>query len=75
MTTPATGDDADPGAADVALMQSPGFWVVVRYAIVLGVVLAFASLGFLAAVTFGTNLWFTFPPTSAGSAAARGGWR
>ena len=61
MTTPATDEDADPGAADVALMQSPGFWVVVRYAIVLGVVLAFASLGFLAAVTFGTNLWFTIP--------------
>ena len=61
MTTPATDEDADPGAADVALMQSPGFWVVVRYAIVLGVVLAFASLAFLAAVTFGTNLWFTIP--------------
>ena len=40
---------------------SPGFWVIVRYAILFGVVLAFAALAFLALVTFGTKLWFTLP--------------
>jgi len=61
MSTPATGGDPPPGPEQVALMRSPGFWVIVRYAILFGVVLAFAALAFLALVTFGTKLWFTLP--------------
>ena len=47
MSTRATGGDPPPGPADVALMQSPGFWLIVRHAILFGVVLAFAALAFL----------------------------
>jgi H+/Cl- antiporter ClcA len=61
MSTRATGGDPPPGPDQVALVQSPGFWVIVRYAILFGVVLAFAALAFLALVTFGTKLWFTLP--------------
>ncbi len=42
-------------------MRSPGFWVIVRYAIVFGVVLGFAGLAFLGLVEHGTDLWFTLP--------------
>jgi chloride channel protein, CIC family len=61
MRTRATGEDSPPGSDDVALMRSPGFWVIVRYAVVFGVVLAFAALAFLALVEHGTDLWFTLP--------------
>ena len=61
MSTRATGGDPPPGRDHVALMQSPGFWVIVRYAFLFGVVLAFAALAFLTVVTFGTNLWFSLP--------------
>ena len=40
-----TGQESPPGPESVALMRSPGFWVIVRYAAVLGVVLAFAGIG------------------------------
>ncbi len=50
-------DDSDP----VALMRSPGFWVLMRYAALFGVVLAFAALAFLGLVKSGTKLWFTLP--------------
>ena len=61
MTTPATGADPRPTPDDVALIRSPAFWVTVRYAVLFGVVLAFAALVFLGLVTFGTKLWFTLP--------------
>ena len=61
MSTRASGGDPPPGPGQVALVRSPGFWVIVRYAILFGVVLAFAALAFLALVKFGTNLWFTLP--------------
>ena len=61
MSTRATGEDSHPGPDDVALMRSPGFWVIVRYAVLFGVVLAFAALAFLGLVKVGTNLWFTLP--------------
>ena len=61
MSTRATGNDSHPGSDNVAMMRSPGFWVIVRYAILLGVVLAFAGLAFLGLVKGGTNLWFTLP--------------
>jgi H+/Cl- antiporter ClcA len=61
MRTRATGEESHPGSDDVALTRSPGFWVIVRYAIVFGVVLAFAGLAFLGLVKGGTDLWFTLP--------------
>ena len=45
----------------VALNRSPGFWSIVLYAFLFGVILAFAGLAFLGLVTGGTNLWFTLP--------------
>ncbi len=61
MSTRATGEDSHPGSDNVALTRSPGFWVIVRYAIVFGVVLAFVGLAFLGLVKGGTDLWFTLP--------------
>ena len=45
----------------MALTRSPGFWRLMGYAALFGVVLAFASLAFLGLVKGGTNLWFTLP--------------
>ena len=61
MTTTATNHDSDRGAPQVALMQTPGFWIVVGYAVLFGVVLAVASLAFLTLMRVLTNLWFTLP--------------
>ena len=61
MSTRATGEGPDPGSDDVALTQSPGFWPIMRLAILFGVVLAFAALAFLGLVKGGTKLWFTLP--------------
>ena len=61
MSTRATGEDSHPGSDNVALTRSPGFWVIVRHAILFGVVLAFAGLAFLGLVEGGTDLWFTLP--------------
>ena len=54
---------AEPGSGPgfVPLARSPGFWAVIGYAVVFGVVLAFAALAFLGLVKGGTNLWFTLP--------------
>src|SRR5947209_18798377 len=58
---PRTGE-APSGDSDlVALTKSPGFWVIVRYAALFGVMLAFAALAFLGLVKRGTKLWFTLP--------------
>ena len=51
----------DSPADDLALTQSPGFWLIVRHAILFGVVLAFVALAFLGLVQGGTDLWFTLP--------------
>ncbi len=61
MIEPAAGDGPPPGIDHSALTQSPEFWVIVRHAILFGVVLAFAGLAFLGAVKFGSSLWFTLP--------------
>ena len=54
--------EGPPSAPDfVALTRSPGFWVIMRYAPLFGVVLAFAALAFLGLVKDGTKLWFTLP--------------
>jgi H+/Cl- antiporter ClcA len=45
----------------VALNRSPGFWSIVLYALVFGVILAFVGLAFLGLVSGGTDLWFTLP--------------
>src|SRR5215510_9128851 len=55
-------DDRPSADSDfVALTRSPGFWVIVRYAALFGVVLAFAALAFLGLLKGGTKLWFTLP--------------
>jgi chloride channel protein, CIC family len=45
----------------VALDRSRGFWAVIGYAVVFGLVLAFAALAFLGLLKGGTKLWFTLP--------------
>ena len=56
-----SGQGSQPGSDVVALTRSPGFWRLMGYAALFGVVLAFASLAFLGLVKGGTNLWFTLP--------------
>ena len=59
---PAGADGQAPsGPGLVALNRSPGFWATIGYAVVFGVVLAFAALAFLGLIKGGTNLWFTLP--------------
>ena len=53
--------EGPPGSDVVSLTRSPGFWVVMRYAALFGVVLAFAALAYLGLIKGGTNLWFTLP--------------
>jgi H+/Cl- antiporter ClcA len=55
------GGEPSPNADLVSLTRSPGFWIVMRYAVIFGVLLAFGSLAFLALLDGGTNLWFTLP--------------
>jgi len=71
---PGAGEGSQPGSDVVALTRSPGFWVIMRYAALFGVVLAFAALAFLGLVKGGTNLWFTLPKTRAGWTGICGGW-
>src|SRR5215471_1463917 len=55
-------DDRPSADSDfVALTRSPGFWVIMRDAAVLGVVLAFAALAFLGLLKGGVKVWFTLP--------------
>ena len=60
MSTRTTGEDPQPRSDDVALTRSPGFWLLVRDAVLFGVVLAFVALAFLGLVNAG-NFWFTLP--------------
>ena len=67
MTTgsrPGPPEGSQSGPDGVPLAQSPGFWRLMGYAALFGVVLAFASLAFLGLVKGGTKLWFTLPKTS-----------
>ena len=45
----------------VPLTRSPGFWAMIGWAGLFGVVLAFGALAFLALLKHGTKLWFTLP--------------
>jgi H+/Cl- antiporter ClcA len=58
---PGADGQAPSGPGFVALNRSPGFWATIGYAVVFGVVLAFAALAFLGLIKGGTNLWFTLP--------------
>lgn len=62
--TPGSGASSAQGSASgsdfVALNRSPGFWPIVGYAVLLGLVLAFAALAFLGLLDGGNN-WFTLP--------------
>jgi H+/Cl- antiporter ClcA len=53
------GPESGPGF--VPLDRSRGFWAIIGYAVVFGLVLAFAGLAFLGLVKGGTKLWFTLP--------------
>jgi len=69
VTPPASSDGGDreapspSSAAAVALNRSPGFWMLMGYAVVFGVVIAFAALIFVGLMKAGTNAWFTLPKT------------
>lgn len=52
---PGSGDGAQAGAGVVALSKSPGFWRLMGYAALFGVVLAFAALTFLGLVKGGSG--------------------
>ncbi len=58
---PSSGEEPLSGSDVVALTRSPGFWLLMRYAALFGVALAFAGLAFLGLVKGGTDLWFTLP--------------
>jgi H+/Cl- antiporter ClcA len=52
----------EPGSGSfVPLDRSPGFWAIVGYAVLSGLVLAVAALAFLGLLKGGTKLWFTLP--------------
>jgi chloride channel protein, CIC family len=56
-----SGEEPGTGPGFVALDRSRGFWTVIGYAVVFGLVLAFAALVFLGLLKGGTKLWFTLP--------------
>ena len=56
-----SGEEPGSGPGFVALDRSRGFWAVIGYAAVFGVVLAVAGLAFLGLVKGGARLWFTLP--------------
>jgi len=55
------GGSPSSGSDFVALTRSPGFWTTIGYAVLSGIVLAFAALAFLGLVTGGSKLWFELP--------------
>ena len=60
MTNVSQPPDDRSGAGFEPLTHSPGFWLVQRYALMLGVILAFGSLAFLGVVKHGGK-WFDLP--------------
>ena len=54
-------EEEGSGSAFVEFDRSRGFWTVVGYAVLFGLVLAVAALAFLGLVKGGANLWFTLP--------------
>jgi H+/Cl- antiporter ClcA len=61
--SPQSSPDEGPGsgAGFVALDRSRGFWTIIGYAVLFGLVLALAGLAFLGLVKGGGKLWFTLP--------------
>src|SRR5499427_5643335 len=55
------GEERGSGLGFVPLARSRGFWTMIGYAVVIGLVLAFAALAFLGLLKGGTKLWFTLP--------------
>ena len=56
-----SGEEPGSGPGFVPLDRSRGFWTIIGYAVVIGLVLAFAALAFLGLLKGGTKLWFTLP--------------
>ena len=63
---PPTGEPPSPDAGLVPMTRSPGFWLIVRYAVLLGVVMAFLSLAFLGLLKGGVKLWWVAVTAGAG---------
>ena len=57
---PAPAPATATSVVTVPLTRSPSFWLLIRYALLFGVVLAFVSLAFLG-VTKAGGKWFTLP--------------
>jgi H+/Cl- antiporter ClcA len=53
--------EAPSSGSDFVLTRSPGFWGIIGYAALSGVVLGVAALAFLGLLKGGTKLWFTLP--------------
>jgi H+/Cl- antiporter ClcA len=62
-TSSQASSDEGPGSGPgfVPLGRSRGFWMIIGYAVVFGLVLAVAALAFLGLLKGGTKLWFTLP--------------
>ena len=62
-TSSQPGSEEEPGSGlgHVPLDRSRGFWTVIGYAVVFGLVLAVAALAFLGLLKGGTKLWFKLP--------------
>jgi H+/Cl- antiporter ClcA len=62
-TSSQSSSDQEPGSGPgfVPLDRTRGFWTIIGYAVVFGLVLAVAGLAFLGLLKGGTKLWFTLP--------------
>jgi H+/Cl- antiporter ClcA len=56
-----TGEAPSSDSVFAPLTRSPGFWGIIGYAALSGVVLGVAALAFLGLLKGGTKLWFTLP--------------
>ena len=60
-SSPSSSDDTqDSGSGFVAIDRSRGFWAIIGYAVVFGLLLAFAALAFLGLLNGGAK-WLTLP--------------
>jgi H+/Cl- antiporter ClcA len=58
---PSEAPSSSSDSVFVPLTRSPGFWQIIGYAALFGLVLALGALAFLGVLSHGTKLWFTLP--------------